>query len=203
MIYFSIDIETTGIDWDKHTILEFGAILEDTKKQLSFDEIPKFNCLLRHPDYVGTPLALAMHKEIFEELESGISKCDIIPFYDLGIKFYAWLMEQNNKSEEKFLEKSGVNGFPVVITVAGKNFGTFDLRFLENLGGFKKHVWFRKRIIDPAILYYDDAIDTVLPNLEICKERAGIKNTAIAHRTIQDAWDVIEVLRGKLYPKIN
>ncbi len=201
MIYFSIDIETTGTDWDKHTVLEFGAILEDTKKQLPFEEIPKFNCLLRHPDYIGTPLALAMHKEIFEELESGKSKCEIIPFYDLGRVFQKWLFELY-KSEQFFDTVAGKDA-PLIITVAGKNFGTFDLRFLENLGGFKKHVWFRKRILDPAILYYDDAIDTVLPNLETCKERAGIKNTAIAHRTIQDAWDVIEVLRGKLYPKIN
>jgi len=46
MIYFSIDLETTGIDWGQDTILEFGAILEDTDKQLPFDTIPKFNVLL-------------------------------------------------------------------------------------------------------------------------------------------------------------
>lgn len=192
MIYFSIDLETTGVDWNQDTILEFGAIMEDTEKQLPFESIPKFNVLLRHPKYIGSPYALAMHTDIFTELAKppGQSKEKIINFNQLGNSFKVWLTSKGIKSDEK-------------IIVAGKNFGTFDLRFLENLEGFGEYIKFHQRIIDPAVLYFDNSADKELPNLSICKERAGIQNTEIAHRTIKDAWDIIQVLRGKMYPKTN
>lgn len=195
MIYFSIDIETAGTNWDEHTILEFGAILEDTKKKLTFEEVPKFSCLLKHPKYIGTPYAIAMNKEIFEELKNEQSNCEIINFNELGFKFRKWLFEQNNLSSEKFID----NFNPITITVAGKNFGTFDMRFLENLNDFKNNVWFRRRVLDPAVLCFDNNFDKYLPDLKICKERVGIENSEIAHRTIQDAWDVIKILREKMY----
>ena len=60
---------------------------------------------------------------------------------------------------------------PVTISVAGKNFGTFDKLFLEKLPRWKQVVKFRNRIIDPAILYVDWKNDTALPGLEECKKR--------------------------------
>lgn len=192
MIIFSIDLETTGIDWEQDTILEFGAILEDTNKQLPFETIPKFNVLLRHPKYIGSPYALAMHTDIFTELAKppGQSKEKIINFNELGNSFKMWLTTQGIAFDEK-------------IIVAGKNFGTFDLRFLENLEGFNEHINIHKRIIDPAILYFENDKDKELPSLSTCKERAGIIDTKIAHRTIKDSWDIISILRGKMYPKLN
>ncbi len=195
MIYFSIDLETTGVNWKEHSILEFGAIMEDTENQLSFEEIPKFNCLLKYKNYVGSPYALAMHKQIFEELDKEITipGCTIIPYNKLGFEFAKWIFKLNEErisKGKKFFDK---------LIVAGKNFATFDMRFLENLEDFQNNIWFSSRVIDPAIFYFDNKIDKDLPNLKICKERAGIKNTEIAHRTIQDAWDVIQVLRGKMY----
>jgi oligoribonuclease (3'-5' exoribonuclease) len=76
MIYVSIDIETCGLDDKNHSILEFGAIIEDTDNPLPFETIPKFCTLLERPDnnYVGSPYALAMHKEIFQELAKKLEK---------------------------------------------------------------------------------------------------------------------------------
>ncbi len=198
MIYISIDTETGGLDWDNHSLLEFGAIIEDTKKQLSFDEIPKFSVLLEHPGdkYVGSSFALAMHHEIFKELSSPPNKrtMNVIPFNKLGLMFYSWLKE-NSKYD---FSKTG----PVKIVVAGKNFGTFDKRFLDNNPDFNKYIRIDSRIVDPAILYYNDEVDENLPNLSECKKRAGLSKITVDHRAINDAWDVIEVLRGKMYPKI-
>lgn len=190
MIYFSIDLETTGVDWNQDTILEFGAIMEDTEKQLPFESLPKFNVLLRHPKYIGSPYALAMHTDIFTELAKpeGKSSEKIISFNDLGREFKLWTIKQGIDTSSKLI-------------VAGKNFGTFDLRFLENLEGFSSYIKFHQRIIDPAVFYFNNSTDKELPNLSVCKERAGIQNTEIAHRTIKDAWDIIQVLRGKMYPK--
>lgn len=187
MIYFSIDIETTGVDWNQDTILEFGAIMEDTEKQLPFESLPKFNVLLRHPKYIGSPYALAMHTDIFTELAKpeGKSSEKIISYNELGRDFSLWLREQDIDTSSK-------------ITVAGKNFATFDMRFLENLEGFSSYIKFHQRVIDPAVFYFDGSMDKELPNLSLCKERAGIRDTTIAHRTIKDAWDIIQVLRRKL-----
>lgn len=192
MIYFSIDIETTGIDWNEDSILEFGAILEDTEKQLTFDSIPKYSVLLRHPKYIGSPYALSMHTDIFTELAKppGHSKEKIINFDELGNSFKMWLTTKGISFDEK-------------IIVAGKNFSTFDLRFLENLKNFNDLIKIHQRVIDPAVLYFDQSIDKELPNLSLCKQRAGIQDTTIAHRTIKDAWDIIRVLRGKMYPKLH
>ena len=38
--------------------------------------------------------------------------------------------------------------------------------------------------------------DTEVPNLNKCKERAGIQGL-VTHNALEDAWDVIEVLRKK------
>ena len=46
MIYISIDTETTGIDKEKCQVIELGAIIEDTTKPLSFEESPKFECIV-------------------------------------------------------------------------------------------------------------------------------------------------------------
>lgn len=192
MIYFSIDIETTGVNWNQDTILEFGAIMEDTEKQLPFESLPKFNALLRHPKYIGSPYALALHTDIFTELAKpeGKSSEKIILYNHLGIEFKSWLIKQGIDSSSK-------------IVVAGKNFASFDMRFLENLEGFNSYIKFNQRFIDPAVFYFDSSVDKELPNLSLCKQRAGIQDTTIAHRTIKDAWDIISVLRGKMYPVIN
>ena len=196
MIYISIDTETGGLDHDKHSFLEFAAIIENTNVQLPFDQIPKFTTLLERPDdtYIGSSFALAMHKEIFTELakkpEERTEK--VIPFYDLGKEFYQWIYSHNPE-----LCKNG----KATITVAGKNFGVFDERFLENNPNFEKYIQIKSRQIDPAVFFFNNDTDQDLPNLSVCKERAGLKNTSIKHRALDDAWDVIEVLRGKLYSR--
>lgn len=202
MIYVSIDIETCGLDADKHSVIEFGAIIEDTTKQLPFEIIPKFNRLLKYPDgnYTGNPFALAMHKEIFTEINQ---KKNLIQIYSLGKEFDKFL--RDNLSVQ-FLAQNIIDNetdeYPInriKINVAGKNFANFDLKFLNNVPDFNKYILINHRIIDPSTLYFNEDIDEELPNLSQCKVRAGIEDESIAHRTIQDAFDVICVLRGKMY----
>lgn len=192
MIYVSIDIETCGLDWNEDSVLEFGAVLEDTKSKIPLDLLPKFSRILEQEKYIGSPYALSLHKEIFDELAKKKSERTekIIPNNQLGKEFRNWLIDWG--FEHKITE-------PLMINVAGKNFGTFDMRFLERIPGFKENVWFNHRIIDPGVLFYENDIDDELPNLMKCKQRAGLKDLKIAHRTIADALDVINVLRYKLY----
>ena len=78
---------------------------------------------------------------------------------------------------------------PRSVQAAGKNFASFDMRFLDRLPGFKTHVNFRHRVLDPAILYWQPE-DEKLPDSKTCYERAGMDNK-VAHTAIEDALAVV------------
>lgn len=187
MKYFSIDIETTGIDPEKHQILEVGAIFEDTDKQLSFDEIPKFHRILSPPsDIIGTPFALNMNQRILKILSSDkLCTENRVTTYDSFIKqFINWIKEVNNGNNK--------------INCAGKNFAGFDKQFLEkNFPLFKSEIKISNRVLDPAILYAKLSDDS-LPNTETCVKRAGIELNNF-HYALDDSWTVIQLLRKKYH----
>jgi hypothetical protein len=83
---------------------------------------------------------------------------------------------------------------PITLNVAGKNFGTFDKLFLQELPWWQKLIRTRQRVLDPAILCVDWTNDTSLPSLITCKERMNIEGI-VTHNALEDAWDVIELLR--------
>jgi hypothetical protein len=82
----------------------------------------------------------------------------------------------------------------VHITAAGKNFATFDLKFLERLPRWKQVFKVRQRIIDPSVLFTNWGEDDSLPSLSMCKKRAGMEEH-VAHDAVEDARDVIRLLR--------
>lgn len=221
MKYVSIDIETTGLDRDKHQVLSIGAIVEDTKMKLPYDQIPKFYGIILRHEISGSPRALSMNKEIIEMIGAYIEgKPDVKSIMEqkYGKVFY----EEDQIIPElyRFLYRNGcvpllsmtermntldlidgvyypqINGKtkPATITAAGKNFGTFDGPFLKKLPWFQKLITIRQRIIDPAILCVDWENDESLPNLTECKNRTGVEGI-VTHNALEDAWDVIEVTR--------
>ena len=85
------------------------------------------------------------------------------------------------------------------INVAGKNFAGFDNRFIENLKkeyGMTGSLRFKSRVADPGTLYVNWFEDDALPGLLDCKKRADVKGE-VTHDALEDAWDVIQVLRKK------
>jgi len=225
MIYISIDIETSGLEYKKHNVLSIGAIIEDTEKKLPFDECPKFNALVVQREIVGSPTALVMNSNIIslmseyietdnegrvklQELENNYSYG--YEFYDQDnvVKAFYWFLYQNGFNEDinftkeghsilkngKFLPVINGNTKPITINVAGKNFGVFDKLFLQELPWWTKLIRVRQRILDPAILMVNWNSDKSLPPLSVCKERAGLNNH-VTHNALEDAWDVIEILR--------
>jgi hypothetical protein len=225
MIYVSIDIETSGLDHEKNKVLSIGAIIEDTEKKLPFDECPKFNAIVLQNDIVGSPRALTMNQHIIslmglyleankEDREKLIMMEDAqsygYKFYekDEVIKEFYWWLDENGFGQGLYNNSGGyveikdgkhrpaMNNAtkPITLNVAGKNFGTFDKLFLQELPWWQKLIRTRQRVLDPAILMVDWKNDTSLPNLTTCKERAGV-NGFVTHNALEDAWDVIEVLR--------
>lgn len=207
MIYVSIDIETSGLDPEKHKVLSFGAIIEDTEKKLSWDEIPKFNSVILQNEIVGSPRALAMNSKIIndisvildgsneERLKLAMStRFDFYEKDEVVKKFYEFLWKNGFGDGSSDTPKINSNTKPITLNVAGKNFGTFDKLFLQQLPWWQKIIRTRQRVIDPAILFCDWKNDKALPSLSTCKDRAEIYGL-VTHDAIEDAWDVIEVLR--------
>lgn len=203
MIYCSIDIETSGLDPVSNQILSIGAIVEDTSKKLPLDEIPKFHGFIKHHQISGSPTALSMNGDLIQMMsiynngdstirESFEETYFIKPYdkNDIVLSLYEFLHPYFNEDKSK----SSDYRMPITLTVAGKNFGTFDKLFLERLPFWVKLFRVRQRIIDPAILCCDWKNDTNLPSLNQCKERLNISGE-VTHNALLDAWDVIQVLR--------
>jgi hypothetical protein len=114
------------------------------------------------------------------------------------VKEFYWWLDENGLGHG--LASSGIrtmiNGGTKSITlnVAGKNFGTFDKLFLQELPWWQKLIRTRQRVLDPAILCVDWVNDTSLPSLTVCKERMNVEGI-VTHNALEDAWDVIEILR--------
>ena len=224
MRYLSIDIETTGLDPVNDQILSIGAIIEDTENPLPFDEIPKFHAAIKRERIEGGLYAINMNRELLGTINDYMNarsleeKDDIVhmtgmQFLDEDMiveDFYYWLAEhrivETNEVGKGGLTQISDGGTvvlpikgttkPTHITVAGKNFATFDKLFIERLPRWKQLFRIRQRIIDPAVLYVDWKEDDSLPGLPLCKERAGLDST-VTHNAVEDAWDVIEILRKK------
>jgi hypothetical protein len=130
---------------------------------------------------------------------------------EVAVEFYYWLyvngafsfdiekvMNGNSIRHPQYgtVPAIGSNVQKAHINVAGKNFATFDKVFLEKLPRWKQCIEIRNRILDPAILFVDWNEDKALPGLNLCKSRANILGD-VTHNALEDAIDVVEVLRTK------
>lgn len=220
MRYVSIDIETTGLNPETCSILSVGAIIEDTRKKLSFDEIPKFHVGILQTEVTGSLYALNLNHSLINTLlsydsadkdgkiniekTSGMTFCSKDDFTQL---FYGFLwthltdakipvtFDSTMYANHKILYPSlKGNTNKLDINVAGKNFGTFDKLFLEKMPRWQQAIRIRQRIIDPSIFYCDWHNDESIPSLAECKVRAGT-GEIVTHNALEDAWDIIELLR--------
>lgn len=181
--YVSCDIETTGLDPLKDSILEFGAVLDDLSNPIDVDKLPVFHCYFIQERYTGQPQALSMHPTIFKRIADREKGYNYVSPTKFGNLFKQFLIKNGYESKHD----------KVVINVAGKNFGSFDLQFLKHQTDIEKHVEIRAKILDPAILYFDPS-DESLPGLSNCKVRAGLSEK-VNHNAIDDAKDVVLLIR--------
>lgn len=205
MKYVSVDIETSGLDPENNQVLSIGAVIEDTTKKLPFEEIPKFHAIVLQRQITGSPYALNMNKGIIElisqyldgdkekrnELDQIIEFCEKD---EIAKEFYKFLEGHFVPPGTPLIMDLGKVKKPLLINVAGKNFGTFDNVFLKKLPWWQKLIIAKQRILDPAILFTDWKNDESLPSLTICKSRADVKG-CVTHDALEDAWDVVKVLR--------
>ena len=226
MKYIAIDIETTGLELENCQVLSIGAVIEDTNEIKPLNELPKFHGVIMRRNISGNTYAINLNRDLIQTMnhymtaENQDEKNDIVQM--TGMRFY-----EENQIVEEFYYWLAANGFvefnepasgnyvtmkdgqivpavtnktkPVHITAAGKNFGTFDLKFLERLPRWKQLVKVRQRILDPSILYINWEKDESLPSLGTCKSRAMLPEE-VAHDAIEDSLDVILLLRKAYNP---
>lgn len=199
MRFISIDLETTGLSADKHQIIEFGAVLEDTKNIKPINELPRYHAYILHPngELCGNVFALDLNAGIINKLKNYKDLKDqynFVKIEDLAINFMYWLYDHgfvlNLKNEGRNDEFRQTES----LVVAGKNFSAFDKLFLDKVPNWKKHIRIKTRVLDPAILFIDWQNDDAPPSLGECKIKAGIDGE-VTHLAIDDAVDVIKLLR--------
>ncbi|GEO03453.1 hypothetical protein AAE02nite_11170 [Adhaeribacter aerolatus] len=187
MHYVSIDLETTGTNPGRHQIIEFGAVLENTNKDTDLQNLPRFKRIVKHPEYTGQAFALNLNARIFQELVQPSGAAQVCEAPELAPQFKDFLLNNGYETDE---EKSYVR-----IIAAGKNFAAFDLGFLNNLPGWREHIRISQQILDPAMYYLNFKEDQKMPSLEECKKRAGFEDTTVTHDALDDALDVVRLLR--------
>lgn len=190
MKYVSIDIETTGTDSQSNQILEFGAIIEDTELKLPYEKCPKFHKIIWHDCIVGHPVALGMNGELIKEIATEQEKRK-----NLGFEYaakYDFLIDGSELAQKfaSFLHACKIYG---KFTAAGKNFASFDRQFILNLRN-SELIQLHYRSIEPSMFYIDWKKDETVPDSMTCKKRARLKEQML-HRAMNDAWDMILLLR--------
>lgn len=193
MKYLSVDTETTGLDPQLCQLLSLGIIIEDSKTILPYERLPKFHAIIVRDDIQGEEYALNLNAKII----------DLIKEYNSSSPEEKWKMSESENviftTESSLVshiqEFLLINHFEGKITIAGKNYIDFDKKFLEKIPRWNE-LNIHRRVIDPATSFVDWEIDEELPNLALCKERAGIKGE-VKHDALEDSWDVIQVLRTK------
>ncbi|MHA1675805.1 MAG: exonuclease domain-containing protein [Candidatus Njordarchaeales archaeon] len=192
MKYVSIDLETTGLDPKQDQILMIGMYVEDTEKKLPREELPSFSCLVRHEKnnkdnrkyeqrYCGDPFALNLNAWILKMLaDNDESKYPIYVHQELYPAH--WVEPMLDFLNEHFPNTKAI--------AAGKNVGSFDMQFFPE--DVKKK--FLHRHIDPGSIFIDWKSNKPLRSLGQIKEDLNIAGE-VTHDALDDAWDVIEVLR--------
>jgi hypothetical protein len=200
MKFLAIDIETTGLDPQVHSITEFAAVYADLYDK-SFTPIV-FNRWVYPNGFVWDAYCLHLHfdwiKKVYDRVKvENISPRDeakdgpIICMNHTALvnQFAYWIQTECGLP-------APASGRWTKVTPAGKNFGGFDGQFLKT-HGFPE--LFRHRSLDPGPLYIRPE-DQFPPELKLCKERAiatgcGRIQPEVAHSALEDAFDVVDLLQ--------
>lgn len=214
MKYVSIDIETTGLDPLVNDIVEVGAVIDDLMEQAPVESLPTFHCYVVKDTYSTDAYCAFLHQAIFDRIarrkEASVAeRYQFLTEREVMPRFVEWLLDNGFGKTVGDLRPLGVKDgrtdyvkVPIEkprFVAAGKNFGSFDLQFLNKRLHFSEHVRCLHRSIDPAMLYFNPVQDTEPPNLQKCLDRAGVDET-VDHTGLADALSVVKLIRAK-YPK--
>lgn len=187
MRFVSIDLETTGGNPWVHEVLEFAAIIYDTQQPVARADAPRFRVLMQPTFEQASATALQMNRALVQELRAPAFDTVVLSPEALTDRFANFLLQHNFRWHERGR---------IRVQAAGKNFDKFDRIFLERMLEFRQKISFHRVALDPGLLYWNPIKDKQwIPNMVACKKRAGFADTSVAHRALDDAWDVVRLVQ--------
>lgn len=224
--YVSIDIETTGLDPVVSEVLEVGIVIFDSEEPFIERASNCLRIVLVKDSIKGNVFAINMNQKLIKEMIDIAPKFDepnadsILEevYQGLGDKPHCttWYVDLRNKNLlddlygydksssivldklkykiTEFLSAAKVKG---KLNIVGKNFSSFDKRFLEELNCFKSSILDRSRhrVLDVGSMYVTSK-DDCLPDLKECLKRAGL-NCTVPHTAVEDAILVVKAAQYK------
>lgn len=181
MKYISVDIETTGLDPEKHQILEFAAVYDDLENPVPIEELPVFVRRLYWDNLVISSYCMKLHQGLLQEIANK-NDGDVIRINQLASHFSHWLTDM-------YVKFTAPNHN---YNVAGKNFAGFDGLFLKKVPRFPP--W-HYRVIDIGSMY-------LTPDMRQLPSLGEITGRPVSHRALDDALDVVRAIRAKTLPTI-
>lgn len=225
MRYVSIDIEGTGLDVTRDQVLQIGAVVDDTSWWMPGDnfvavnDLPTIKLNLLHDRIEGQLGGISMNAWILKAMREYV-ECErkqpvsasalgklinehgqFVKHYDAAEILRDFLIEHTYhgdvvKQRTSWCSSSLIPDVKKInITVAGKNFGTYDKPMLERLPRWTDSIICSHRGLDPTMLHWRPFDDEKLPDLATCMDRAGVL-PIVTHDAVQDARDVIHSIRN-------
>lgn len=222
MNYVSFDIETTGLDPDRHAILEAAFVVDgEDYYHLPLVKLPWNTMLVVQDDYFCNPFVAMMHTKngLWADIERARSVLDGSREFDIDRDTPA----RDNVVDAVmglFAQAGSVVGNKVVLT--GKNVASFDLAFLKANGiidhsgafinGYRyddegnditpcQGMKIAHRCLDVGPLYFQRGLDAV-PDTKMCCELAGLPAVNSNHRAYGDCIQVAALIRKKVLGKL-
>jgi hypothetical protein len=210
-----IDVETTGLDWTRHQMLQLAMVADDLANPKPWEELPKLNIRLSHNPIIGDPVAIAMnHQKILSiangENDAGIDCTDPQSRSALCSLIIYWLRENSGYGTKK--------GNYYQFNAVGKNAAGFDFNFLWEAAkgglvqGSEPHATrngvsisfasprssdcytLASRVLDPGSIMTDLVNDERVPSLNECLKRLGIEENTV-HDAMDDCYLLHRIMR--------
>lgn len=166
--YFSIDIETTGLDINSSQVLEIALVYDDGISLIN--DLPSLRVIRRPETSYYEFYAMSMHSDLLKE----INQAPIRSSTSIVSEIRDFIGHHHKGKDTP--------------SVAGKNASGFDLPILKNNGIDLK---FKHRVIDVGSMYIKKF--GYVPSLDEINKLIG--NTSVSHKALDDAFDVVRAIR--------
>lgn len=195
MKYVSIDIESSGLDIDRCSILEIGLVLDDLEDIKPISELKIARILVLSDGFYCEPRAAVMNADLIKEIaDYDYSKGMNDQFVGDNVMQCVCRSHKIPGTLARVMEWFGFekDSGRYTILPAGKNFDKYDRQMLNRVDWTKTID--PSPAIDPGSMFWRPG-DKKLPSLDECMKRSEYDGTSHLHSAVHDALDVVRCIR--------
>jgi len=178
-MYCSLDIETTGLDPEKHQILEVAFVMDVRDKSIM--DCPYWSCVLDPgKKIVGDAYALHMNADLLLQIAES--------------QAHSWSTPVFGSPCERFIIWLDQNAPTGPLHAMGKNVGSFDMQFLKRLDCFPIQRFHHRMLDVNSLLATPDGMSGYG---DVCDKLAGFHGIpGRAHNALYDARVTLALARA-------